>query len=78
MILNYIWLQQKYDFAGNYDRSMARTVWEKTCQDRYPDMLCRAREAALKDVGTNNLADIKDKGPKECAVKYGMVWLTYG
>ncbi|KAJ1418050.1 putative transposase, Ptta/En/Spm, plant [Sesbania bispinosa] len=43
---------------------MARTVWERTCMDRYPDHLKNARVAALKQVNSTNLADTKGHGPK--------------
>ncbi|XP_045788291.1 uncharacterized protein LOC123883508 isoform X3 [Trifolium pratense] len=54
----------KYKFPSDYDRNMARTVWEKTCMDRYPDHLKNARNAALREVNSTNLVDTKGHGPK--------------
>ncbi|KAJ1381361.1 putative transposase, Ptta/En/Spm, plant [Sesbania bispinosa] len=54
----------KYTFASDFDRNMARTVWERTCMDLYPDHLKNARVAALKQVNSTNLVDTKGRGPK--------------
>src|SRR4051812_30505156 len=43
---------------------MARTVWERTCLDRYPDHLKNARKIALREVNSTNLVDTKGHGPK--------------
>ncbi|KAJ1410165.1 putative transposase, Ptta/En/Spm, plant [Sesbania bispinosa] len=64
------------NFASDFDRNMARTVWERTCMDRYPDHLKNARVEALKqksgmvwlrpewkrksDAGRSNRASIPD------------------
>lgn len=59
---------------------MARNVWERTCMDRYPDMLKNARIASLKALNSTNLADTKGHGPKgmKSEVWDGLVdiWLT--
>ncbi|GAU48222.1 hypothetical protein TSUD_371220 [Trifolium subterraneum] len=57
-------LEGKYKFPSNYDRNMARTVWEKTCMDRYPDHLKNARKVALREVNSTDLVDTKGHGPK--------------
>ncbi|XP_058741404.1 uncharacterized protein LOC131613779 [Vicia villosa] len=54
----------KYKFTSDYDRNMARTVWERTCLDRYPDHLKNARKIALREVNSTNLVDTKGHGPK--------------
>ncbi|XP_058777026.1 uncharacterized protein LOC131651374 isoform X3 [Vicia villosa] len=54
----------KYKFASDSERSIARMVWERTCLDRYPDHLKNARKVALRQVNSTNLADTKDHGPK--------------
>jgi len=43
---------------------MARTVWERTCLDRYHDHLKNARNYALRQVNSTNLVDTKGHGPK--------------
>ena len=43
---------------------MARTVWERTIVDCYPDTLKKAREAAFKRANSVNLADLKGHGPR--------------
>ena len=43
---------------------MARTVWERTCKDRYLDLLSKARKAAFKEVNSNNYANLKGHGPR--------------
>ena len=59
---------------------MARTVWDRTCKDRYPDLLAKAREAAFKQVNSHNYADLKGHGPKgmKAEVWDGLVdiWIT--
>ena len=57
-------MQGRYRFTSDYDRNMARTVWDRTCADRYPDFLKNARQLALKQVNSTNLADTKGHGPK--------------
>ncbi|XP_058723413.1 uncharacterized protein LOC131595145 isoform X3 [Vicia villosa] len=54
----------KYKFTSDYDRNMARTVWERTCLDRYPDHFKNARKIALREVNSTNLVDTKGHGPK--------------
>ncbi|WJX85980.1 hypothetical protein P8452_68351 [Trifolium repens] len=54
----------RYKFISDYDRNMARTIWEKTCMDRYPDHLKNARNKALRDVNSTDLVDTKGHGPK--------------
>ncbi|KAJ1427914.1 putative transposase, Ptta/En/Spm, plant [Sesbania bispinosa] len=70
----------KYQFESDYDRKMARTVWERTCMDRYPDYLKNLRKLALKRAKSTNLADTKGHGPKgmKTGVWDGLVdiWLT--
>ncbi|XLU49401.1 uncharacterized protein LOC107634423 [Arachis ipaensis] len=50
---------EKHEFASNYDKAMARTVWNKTMHDRYPDILKRARDRAFKEANSTSIADIK-------------------
>ncbi|KAK7278976.1 hypothetical protein RJT34_24017 [Clitoria ternatea] len=56
--------KEKYKFATPYDNSMARTVWNRTCADRYPDLLAKARETAFKRISSNNIANLKGHGPR--------------
>ncbi|XP_058723412.1 uncharacterized protein LOC131595145 isoform X2 [Vicia villosa] len=68
----------KYKFTSDYDRNMARTVWERTCLDRYPDHFKNARKIALREVNSTNLVDTKGHGPKGMKEeRYGTVWLTF-
>ncbi|RDY13599.1 hypothetical protein CR513_01448, partial [Mucuna pruriens] len=53
----------KYKFRSDFDRNMARTVWERTCTDRFSDRLKNERKMALKRVNSKNLADTKGHGP---------------
>ncbi|KAJ1376196.1 putative transposase, Ptta/En/Spm, plant [Sesbania bispinosa] len=50
----------KYQFASDFDRNMARTVWERTCMDRYPDHLKNARVAALKQAELKHPVSFRD------------------
>ncbi|XP_025646974.1 uncharacterized protein [Arachis hypogaea] len=59
---------EKHEFASNYDKAMARTVWNRTMLDRYPDILKRARERAFKEANSTSIADIKGHGPKAMKV----------
>ncbi|RYR13071.1 hypothetical protein Ahy_B04g070260 isoform E [Arachis hypogaea] len=59
---------EKHEFASNYDKAMARTVWNKTMHDRYPDILKRARNRAFKEANSTSIADIKGHGPKAMKV----------
>ncbi|RYR20747.1 hypothetical protein Ahy_B03g065973 [Arachis hypogaea] len=59
---------EKHEFASNYDKAMARTVWNKTMHDRYPDILKRARDRAFKEANSTSIADIKGHGPKAMKV----------
>ncbi|RYR62243.1 hypothetical protein Ahy_A04g019670 [Arachis hypogaea] len=59
---------KKHEFASNYDKAMARTVWNKTMHDRYPDILKRARDRAFKEANSTSIADIKGHGPKAMKV----------
>ncbi|XP_057757459.1 uncharacterized protein LOC130976578 isoform X4 [Arachis stenosperma] len=47
---------------------MARTVWNKTMHDRYPNILKRARDRAFKEANSTSIADIKGHGPKAMKV----------
>ncbi|RYR20500.1 hypothetical protein Ahy_B03g065658 [Arachis hypogaea] len=53
---------EKHEFASNYDKAMARTVWNKTMHDRYPDILKRARDRAFKEANSTS------HGPKAIKV----------
>jgi hypothetical protein len=57
-------VQGKYKFTSDYDCNMSRTVWERTCMDRYPDHLKNARKMALREVNSVNLVDTKGHAPK--------------
>jgi len=57
-------VQGKYKFTSDYDYNMSRTVWERTCIDRYPDHLKNARKMALREVNSVNLVDTKGHAPK--------------
>ncbi|XLR19587.1 uncharacterized protein [Arachis hypogaea] len=59
---------EKHEFASNYDKAMARTVWNKTMHDRYPNILKRARDRAFKEANSTSIADIKGHGPKAMKV----------
>ncbi|RYR72396.1 hypothetical protein Ahy_A02g006606 [Arachis hypogaea] len=59
---------EKHEFASNYDKAMARTVWNRTILDRYPDILKRVRERAFKEANSTSIADIKGHGPKTMKV----------
>ncbi|RYR38468.1 hypothetical protein Ahy_A09g043516 [Arachis hypogaea] len=59
---------EKHEFASNYDKALARTVWNKTMHDRYPDILKRARDRAFKEANSTSIADIKGHGPKAMKV----------
>ncbi|RYQ95574.1 hypothetical protein Ahy_B08g090926 [Arachis hypogaea] len=59
---------EKYEFASNYDKAMARVVWNRTMLDRYPDILKRARERAFKEANSTSITDIKGHGPKAMKV----------
>ncbi|XP_016173868.1 uncharacterized protein LOC107616422 [Arachis ipaensis] len=59
---------EKHEFASNYDKAMARTVWNKTMHDRYPDILKRAMDRAFKEANSTSIADIKGHGPKAMKV----------
>ncbi|KAF7812423.1 putative transposase, Ptta/En/Spm, plant [Senna tora] len=41
---------EKYRFQSDNDRKMAREVWEKTCGDRYSDILTKHREVLKASV----------------------------
>ncbi|KAJ1400078.1 putative transposase, Ptta/En/Spm, plant [Sesbania bispinosa] len=56
--------KEKYRFSSNYDRTMAKTIWERTCMDKYPDYLAKARAAAFVRANSTNIADLKGHGPK--------------
>ncbi|RYQ92013.1 hypothetical protein Ahy_B09g098092 [Arachis hypogaea] len=62
---------KKHEFASNYDKAMARTVWNKTMHDHYPDILKRVRDRAFKKANSTSIADIKGHGPKAMKVE---VW----
>ncbi|KAJ1429976.1 putative transposase, Ptta/En/Spm, plant [Sesbania bispinosa] len=59
---------------------MAKTVWERTCMDRYPDYLAKARAAAFVRANSTNIADLKGHGPKGMRTEVwdGLVdiWMT--
>lgn len=75
-------MQDKYKFTSDYDRNIARTVWERTCKDRYPDYLKNMRKMALKQANSTNLADTKGLRPKgiKAEIWNGLVdiWLSPG
>ncbi|KAJ1427915.1 putative transposase, Ptta/En/Spm, plant [Sesbania bispinosa] len=70
----------KYQFESDYDRNMARTVWEKTCMDRYPDYLKHLRGIALKKVNSQTWLTLGGHGPRgmRTDIWNGLVdiWLT--
>ncbi|KAJ1406204.1 putative transposase, Ptta/En/Spm, plant [Sesbania bispinosa] len=72
--------KEKYHFSSNYDRTMAKTVWERTCMDRYPNYLAKARAAAFVRANSTNIADLKGHGPKGMRTEIwdGLVdiWMT--
>ncbi|RYR61874.1 hypothetical protein Ahy_A04g019114 [Arachis hypogaea] len=55
---------EKHEFTSNYDKAMARTIWNKTMLDRYPDILKRVRERAFKEANSISITDIKGHGLK--------------
>ncbi|KAF7842001.1 putative transposase, Ptta/En/Spm, plant [Senna tora] len=59
---------------------MARDVWEKTCSDRYLDILTKHRVKILDDLKTRDMAKLKGHGPVgiRAEVWDGLVdiWLT--
>ncbi|RYQ96120.1 hypothetical protein Ahy_B08g091662 [Arachis hypogaea] len=59
---------EKHEFASNYDKAIARIVWNRTMLDRYPNILKRARERAFKKANSTSIADIKGHGPKAMKV----------
>ncbi|KAJ1398915.1 hypothetical protein SESBI_30710 [Sesbania bispinosa] len=72
--------KEKYRFSSNYDRTMAKTVWEQTCMDRYLDYLAKARAAAFVRANSTKIADLKGHGPKGIRTELwdGLVdiWMT--
>ncbi|KAF7823771.1 putative transposase, Ptta/En/Spm, plant [Senna tora] len=70
----------KYRFQSDNDRKMARDVWEKTCSDRYSDILTKHRVKILDDLKTRDMAKLKGHGPAgiRAEVWDGLVdiWLT--
>ncbi|KAJ1440378.1 putative transposase, Ptta/En/Spm, plant [Sesbania bispinosa] len=72
--------KEKYSFSSNYDHTMAKTVWERICMDRYPDYLAKARAAAFVRANSTNIADLKGHGAKcmRTEVWDGLVdiWMT--
>ncbi|RYQ89259.1 hypothetical protein Ahy_B09g095997 isoform C [Arachis hypogaea] len=58
---------KKHEFASNYDKAMARTVWNRTMLDRYPDILKKAKERTFKEANSTSI-DIKGHGPKAMKV----------
>ncbi|QHO19554.1 uncharacterized protein DS421_11g330010 [Arachis hypogaea] len=59
---------EKYEFASNYDKIMARTVWNRTMHDCYPDILKRTRDRVFKEANSHSIVDIKGHGPKAMKV----------
>ncbi|KAL4286639.1 hypothetical protein AHAS_Ahas19G0106300 [Arachis hypogaea] len=47
--------------------AMARTVWNRTMLDRYPDILKKAKERTFKEANSTSI-DIKGHGPKAMKV----------
>ncbi|XP_020202789.1 uncharacterized protein LOC109788470 [Cajanus cajan] len=56
--------KEKYRFASEYDRVMAREVWEKTCMDRYSDQLCKDSDKAIKVENSRNYEDLRAHKPR--------------
>ncbi|RYR22051.1 hypothetical protein Ahy_B03g067334 [Arachis hypogaea] len=59
---------EKHEFASNYDKAMAKIVWNRTMLDRYRDILKRARKRAFKEANSTSIADIKGYGSKAMKV----------
>ncbi|KAJ1385937.1 putative transposase, Ptta/En/Spm, plant [Sesbania bispinosa] len=72
--------KEKYRFASNYDRTMAKTVWERTCMDLYPNYLAKARATAFVRANSTDIANLKGHGPKGIRTEIwdGLVdiWMT--
>ncbi|KAF7832177.1 putative transposase, Ptta/En/Spm, plant [Senna tora] len=70
----------KYRFQSDNDRKMARDVWEKTCSDRYSDILTKHRVKILDELKTRDMAKLKGHGPAgiRAEVWDGLIdiWLT--
>ncbi|KAF7808586.1 putative transposase, Ptta/En/Spm, plant [Senna tora] len=70
----------KYQFQSDNDRKMARDVWEKTCSDRYSDILTKHKVEILDELKTRDMAKLKGHGPAgiRAEVWDGLVdiWLT--
>ncbi|KAF7807706.1 putative transposase, Ptta/En/Spm, plant [Senna tora] len=70
----------KYQFQSDNDRKMARDVWEKTCSDRYSDILTKHGVKILDELKTRDMAKLKGHGPARIRVEVwdGLVdiWLT--
>ncbi|KAF7824154.1 putative transposase, Ptta/En/Spm, plant [Senna tora] len=70
----------KYRFQSDNDSKMARDVWEKTCSDRYSDILTKHRVKILDELKTRDMTKLKGHGPAwiRAEVWDGLVdiWLT--
>ncbi|KAF7841937.1 putative transposase, Ptta/En/Spm, plant [Senna tora] len=70
----------KYQFQSDNDHKMARDVWEKTCSDRYSDILTKHRVKILDELKTRDMAKLKGHGPAgiraEVWDRLVNIWLT--